>query len=308
MKSVKKEMKYGVVFDANRESCGKRSLKRWWGDKNVFRDSSIGDYNAIKQTSIKDLMQKQRDKGVSIGVIYTAIDNFYLKQAAESAESLKQYADISVTVFTDDIRKATELGRFDHVIRCEPDKRARERSLYMLDRLKNLLLTPYEYTLALDTDTYILTDIERIFNILYSFDLAMTYNFNPDKRYKLAIDAGAINEDIDMEFPMVQGGFQLYRKSNNTWKYIYDLINTYIEKKYFDDQISMRECIWKNDIKACLLPREFNFNNLQLLLTWGEKNGDNWDWPEIKPRIFHYAGFEKKDIRYVRKTLRMFNL
>lgn len=232
------------------------------------------------------------------GIIYTATGEKYVKQAKLSATSVKGFnSSINTTLFTDQPQELT-YEYFDNIFPVEPTNSSRNQ--YMLDRLMVFQRTPYEYTLALDTDTYIFDDISEMFNILDRFDLAMCHGHTRALRYSNALKDGKALPEIPYAFAPVQGGLMLYKRNEKVDKYLRDLVELYKEKQYADDQVSMRELLWKNDLRVYILPREYNFNSIKDVERWAEQ-----DFKTARPKIFHYT-HHKKNEQDIKKLVQPF--
>jgi hypothetical protein len=70
-------------------------------------------------------------------------------------------------------------------------------------------------------------------------------------------------------------------------------------KEFYDDQVSLRELLWKSDINFYILPPEYNFNSLETFQYWKKHN-----FMHAKPVIFHYTENKNEDIEsLIRRTL-----
>ena len=115
---------------------------------------------------------------VSVGIVYIAsIDEHSLEEAFLSAESVKNAApSLPVTLFTDEPRHPLcRLGVFDKVIPIERvDAPLPPGAQGKLLGLRNLMKTPYERTLHLDTDMRVLTpEVVKLFELLNDADVAL---------------------------------------------------------------------------------------------------------------------------------------
>ena len=222
------------------------------------------------------------------GVLYCATGDLYQKRARLSAYSLKKFnPSLPCCLFTN-IEDKDNI--WDRTVISEKSKDGFHQ--YMLDKITALSLSPFEKTLYLDSDTYILDNIDELFSLLDRFDLALCHGHDRQKRY--LIQTGqipikgelikAITEDIPYAFAPLQGGLILYRKNELIKKFLKDLADLYITKQFYDDQVSLRELLWKSDIHFYILPPEYNFNSIEVLKYW-KKHG----FRHAKPKIFHYS-------------------
>ena len=101
------------------------------------------------------------------GVIYTASGEKYVKEAIYSAKSLKKFnKNIGTTLFTSD--KNISSPYIDNVIFQPPIKHPQKY------KIENMLKSPYDYTLYLDSDTEIRDKISELFDYLLIYDIGVT--------------------------------------------------------------------------------------------------------------------------------------
>lgn len=105
------------------------------------------------------------------GVIYIAIGKKYVEEAIHSCLTLKKNNNINATIFTNRI---VQNDIFDDVVLIESIEHPWKL------KVKALLLTPYDETLFLDTDTEIRGNIENPFDLLEKFDFVLA----PVRDYK----------------------------------------------------------------------------------------------------------------------------
>ncbi len=241
-------------------------------------------------------MNKEIDfKNKISGVVYCARGKPYLKQAELSAKSLQSFSpNIPCTIFTTE--KITG-SNWDKTISLPSNPPSRKLS--MSDKLFTLIETPYSHTLYLDADTLIIDNISEMFQILHKFDLSICHGHDRQKRFDIQTGIGsykgkthkAIDITIPYAFSPLQGGLILFKKNNkvNTW--LNDLYKLYIQKDYYDDQVSIRELLWKSNLNFYVLPPEYNFNTIDQLKSWKK-----YHYKQAKPKIFHYTQNKASDI------------
>ncbi len=102
------------------------------------------------------------------GIIYTAGGKQrYIDEAIYSAKSVKKHnKSIGTTLFTS--FKHVNSRYFDNIIYQEPIKHPQKY------KIENMLNSPYEHTLYLDSDTKIVANIEELFDFLLIYDLGVT--------------------------------------------------------------------------------------------------------------------------------------
>jgi hypothetical protein len=167
----------------------------------------------------------------------------------------------------------------------------------MLDRLGAWECSPFQKTVALDSDTYVMGDLSDLFVLLEKFDFACAHGHMREARHRLAVEVGAIT-DIPYAFAPLQGGLVCYSAAENSARFIAELKQRYIEKQYFDDQVTMRELLWSGRYSFSILPPEYNFNSLDNYLWW-EAN----EFRYCHPKLFHYTLNKNVDIQdFVREN------
>ncbi|MCT4638096.1 MAG: putative nucleotide-diphospho-sugar transferase [Bacteroidales bacterium] len=229
------------------------------------------------------------------GVLYVATDSYYLNQAVLSASSLKRYCDVNVGVVTD-MDDPGEI--WDVVLKYKPLNP--DNDIYMADKLRALTLSPFKKTLYLDADTYIMSDITPMFDLLNRFDMVFAHGHNRNERFLMQTGqimangkyTKAVDDSIPYSFAPIQGGLIMFGDSQHVKDFICKIEKEYHKKRYFDDQAVIRELLWQhNDILFYILPPEYNFNSIDQLKRWRKAN-----YKEARPVILHYTREKGKDI------------
>lgn len=230
------------------------------------------------------------------GVIYTAYGEKFVKQAIESANSVRRHSPtLGIGLYTDKKDPNLDYSMFDFITII--DIIPTDFHQYMLNRLLSLPKSPFAHTLALDTDTIIMSDITDMFELMGRFDIAMTHGHNRQKRYMKALASGKADPSIPYAFAPVQGGLMLYNKSEPiVSKFLEDLIALYKEKNYYDDQVAMRELLWKIPLKLYMLPREYNFCNSKYIDSMVNEEGITTMGEQSIPKIFHYLLYKQNPL------------
>ncbi|MBN2348491.1 MAG: hypothetical protein JXJ22_06635 [Bacteroidales bacterium] len=229
------------------------------------------------------------------GFLFCATNDSYLQQARLSAESIKLRNTKIKCALCTSISEKNKI--WDDIIIIEKSNAGKDQ--FVIDKLKSLMLTPYNRTLFLDADTYVLDDVIELFAILDHFDLALCHGHERVYRYNLQMGVESfdssyrkvISEKIPYAFSVLQSGVILYNKNKKTEHWLSKLLNIYQEKNFFDDQVSMRELLWESDVKFYILPPEYNFNSIRDYMYWKLN-------PRIaNPKIFHYTKHKNQDIK-----------
>jgi hypothetical protein len=198
------------------------------------------------------------------GVLYIATKPEFVAEAQESAVSLTDHnPDLNVTLFT---TEPYELDVFDQVQTFDDLPSVKRAKLFLLSE------TPYKKTLYLDSDTYIAGDISPVYSLLEQFDVAAAHA--PKRTYQGTLSFPAHGVESEQEFgkvfditapdcfPEYNGGVLAYRTTPATldfldlWEEIY---TEHVEQpNFFRDQPSLRESLYRSDVRLGTLPPEYN--------------------------------------------------
>ncbi|WP_254272264.1 hypothetical protein [Haloarcula marina] len=207
---------------------------------------------------------------MSCGVVYVATGEEFLDDAMVSAGTVRETnSSLSIGVITAEslVDAAEAAPEFDDIVvaTAEFDD--------IRDKHANLHLTPYDRTLYLDTDTFVLDDLKPIFEVLDWFDIAVTH---APFRSVVSIDG------VSPAFPEVNGGVIAYRQSEavaslfERWQACFDRQRQegrpdetirFSDAKTLDeipfgrlhDQPPLREALYHSDIRFTVMPPEYNF-------------------------------------------------
>ena len=147
---------------------------------------------------------------MSTGVVYVATGNKYINEACFSASTLKNYMpSIHTTLFTTDKKYTHPV--FDEVVVIQSSHNG------YLDKIIGISKSPYEYTLFLDTDTYICSNFSELFTLLEKYDIGAVHA-------ELRAGKNELGESYNYQdlrdnngnflYPMYNSGVILYKKSN----------------------------------------------------------------------------------------------
>jgi hypothetical protein len=184
---------------------------------------------------------------MSLGVIYIATGEKYIKEAIESAASLKEHIPkMPITLFSSSDEVNNSL--FERVEIIENPK------YEWSDKIKYIAKTPYQKTLFLDADTFVCSDFSEIFSLLLKFDIATAHA--PTRTvYEL--------ENVPESFPEMNTGVILFNDSPHV-KMFFDLWLTLYHKSMKKhpepphDQPAFREALYKSQLRIATLTPEYN--------------------------------------------------
>lgn len=185
---------------------------------------------------------------MNTGVVYIASGNKYIEEARQSAKTLKkQMPEMKTTLISS--KNITD-PNFEQVIVIDNPQYS------LLDKVKYMADTPYDYTLFLDTDTFIYEPVYELFILLEKFDIAVAHE---QTRISYSVP------EIPNSFPEMNTGVILFKKSLQIKKLFQDWLNFYerdLKKipKPKHDQPAFREAIYKNseNLRLMTLIPEYN--------------------------------------------------
>ena len=202
------------------------------------------------------------------GVLYIALGNPYLEEARKSAASIKaSNPGLAIAVITDaSPDEAASFGEFDRIIPAEKPADcgkerylARDRAAYF-QKILPLLLSPFEKTLFLDTDTWVEGSLDPVFTLLDRFDLLVTPCFiTHDYRFEREAEPF---RSVPEAFGYFNTGFFAFRRGAptetfiRTWQRLYE---TEVAQYTVNDQPALRLALY-HEQKATfhVLPAHYN--------------------------------------------------
>jgi len=190
---------------------------------------------------------------MSCGAIYIITqDARYTRLLLNSVARLKRVMpDLPITVFT---QFPLESPSFERVVRVEGSTDG------FYDKTVFLQQTPYDRTLFLDADTYIVDPVPELFTLLDQFDLAATHEeyLNTDWSNQYP------RPDIPASFPEFNTGVLAYKRSSRTarcfeqWASLYRSFLADHPGAKINDQPFFRAAVYSNDARIATLTREYN--------------------------------------------------
>ena len=210
--------------------------------------------------------------------MYTATGAVYVEQALVSIHSLKRWSPkVKVAVFTDEPDAFDGLADFVEVLagKSLPSEQR------MLPRLECMQNSPFERTLALDTDTVVLGPLDELFALLDSVSVGICHGHQRGRRYSAALRDGKALDQIPYSFAPVQGGVVLFDDADGR-AFVDRVVELYKDKQYIDDQVSMRQALWESSHRFAFLGPEYNIWELETLKKWSDGG-----YEQAFPKIFH---------------------
>lgn len=239
------------------------------------------------------------------GILYLAYGERHIQQAIESAKSIKNQNDLYTAIVSDKKIKDTSIDYSIYKEIKRKEKNNRWEPCAHLDKIEALLKTPFENTLFLDSDTYCLTSIEDIFQILNRVDLGLTHDESRtlvEKRARgetlnnkdqsinntIGIPQKILPDSLPESFAPINGGFYLYRSSPKIFEFWENVKQKYIYFNHHDEQAIVRLQLWEQtNINYHIFPKEYNFSSNKHYKLF--KDGAKRPFQMAIPKIFHYC-------------------
>ena len=189
------------------------------------------------------------------GIVYSATGEFYVDEALRSARSSLRHNAVPHVVFSDVERPGAE-GLT--VAPFEPSGNP------YADKIANMARSPFERTIYLDSDTYVVDEIVHVLDLLEGYDMAVA--FAPAYR-------GLDDPGVPKAFHEFNTGVLAWRRNERTaafmtaWQQTYE---AWLEGEPFPgaqkasrsrraDQPAFRRCAWEQGLGVFVLTPEYNF-------------------------------------------------
>lgn len=195
---------------------------------------------------------------MSVGVMYIAVGESFVAEAAHSAASVKaQMPQLPIALVSN---RAPGDSVFDTVVQVE------QREYASTDRARLLMLSPFERTLYLDTDTFVCLPITELFVLLDRFDLAVAHG-QMRVRDTDAETLADLYTLVPLSYPQFNTGVLLYKQSPAFAQFMQQWIdlnarNTAIctarGKEPPSNQTGFREALYLSDLRASTLTPEYH--------------------------------------------------
>lgn len=187
------------------------------------------------------------------GAVYIITqDPRYVGLLLTSAASLKRaMPDLSITVFS---QFPVDSPLFDKIHLVDPAQDG------FYDKARLIQNLPYDRTLLIDADTYVLSPVTELFGLLDRFDCAVTH-----EEYVSTDWHGRYpRPDIPASFPEFNTGVLMIRRSDRMSRMLQhwgELYRQFLEAKpgqAINDQPFFREAAFCSDVRIATLTREYN--------------------------------------------------
>ena len=249
-----------------------------------LREKSIRNLHSEKvflQHSKNDFMSPAELSRHSRGIVYLAVGERFVAEAAVSSRSMRRHLNLPCTIFTNFPDNATRTDCFDQIVSINTSGRRAHR-----DKLVAMRDSPYDETLFLDTDTFIGAPLDDCWKLLEQFDIA----FSSDRGY---VDRFPAETGVPDSFKEPNLGVVFYRRSDEMDRLFNESLKTYdkfsnTDVNFFNDQTPFRIALYYSTLRFSILTDEDNcrFTN------YGKLNG--------KCRVLHgrlkHGKFDEKTL------------
>jgi hypothetical protein len=189
---------------------------------------------------------------VPAGVVYSCAGESYVQEALRSARSSMRHNRVPHVLFsTVDVAEQPGLT----VARFEPSANP------YVDKIANMRRSPFERTIYLDTDTFVVDEIVHILALLDRYDILAAHA--PGYR-------GLADPEVPAAFYELNTGVLAWRASERIDALMRDWQETYaawLREEPFAgagkpslaaDQPAFRRCAWQHDVSLGVLAPEYN--------------------------------------------------
>jgi hypothetical protein len=189
------------------------------------------------------------------GIVYSAAGEFYVAEALRSARSSLRHNAVPHVVFADGEAAG---GEGLTISRFEPSGNPYS------DKIANMRRSPFERTLYLDSDTYVVDEIVHVLALLEHYDMAVA--FAPAYR-------GLADPGVPKAFHEFNTGVLAWRASERMAAFMASWQETYTawlrdepfpgagkaSRSRRADQPAFRRCAWEHGVAVFVLTPEYNF-------------------------------------------------
>ena len=230
---------------------------------------------------------------MTCGYFYISINDSSIGALVYSAKRLKEVdPDHPIAVATDTPIPDESKHLFDQVIMV-PGKidldGIRDLPPYphqgLMGKCYHYYKSPYDVTIFLDNDIYIVRNIAELFDAATSYDMVGAH------------DAGHSHyADMPDYFTMINTGMLMYRKSETVAQFMADWWNNLVDHQPDpNDQSPFMLTLWqyRDKLKFLALPYEYNFRFIFPMYAWGEVkvlHGRFDGVPDVAQKINKFTG------------------
>jgi hypothetical protein len=141
--------------------------------------------------------------------------------------------------------------------------------------------TPFARTLYLDSDTRVIRPIDDVFRLMDRFDMAMAQAHRRTVRHT----GKTWREPLPGAFPQYNSGVIVYSDTEKVRSFLQQWSYHFHQAGEKKDQVTLRELLWKSDLRLATLPPEFNVRRTKYFWMWSKR--------EAQIRILHMRRFHQ---------------
>jgi hypothetical protein len=214
----------------------------------------------------------------SRGVLYVATGERFCRATIGAAESVREHSpELDIHAFCDAAGAeliADDAKRVGFTVGIIEDPHIRSKVDYMGK-------SPFDHSLFLDVDTRACAPLAEVLDLLGRFDVALSHAHRRNHPNTL--------QDWTLElpdsFPQFNSGVFAYTKAPTVLALLEEWRRCYQEAGFKKDQVTLRELLWKSDLRIATLPPEYNVRYGRHLKMWQEHPS------EAKPRVLHSPSY-----------------
>ena len=187
------------------------------------------------------------------GVLYICHGKEYIQEALRSVKSLKRHmSNLPISLVCSEASFDNSEGLFDQVILL-PAVPLENKEGYLY-KIRGFQASPYDETLFLDSDTYVLRDFSEVFRLCDAFEMALCHD---------VIDLSLVCDEQGKVVEAIQPyntGVILYRSSQNTKEFFALWESIFLERHphFIHDQPAFMEALWRNPLCIYQLHNIYN--------------------------------------------------
>lgn len=190
----------------------------------------------------------------TFGYIYIATGDKYIKEAIQSARSLKRCSPKANVCLISD----SDLNEdcFSQVIVVSNSTQV-DWKVGLLSKVQGFPLSPFDKTVFVDTDTYFCEPVDELEGLLDHFDCMFCHDYY-DKAEIL------FKEKVVSGFFPVNTGVVAFSKNDRVTSFLKLWADKYVAniERYWSDQPAFMEALLESDIKSWILHSGYNFRFL----------------------------------------------
>jgi hypothetical protein len=190
----------------------------------------------------------------SQGILYSCTGESYVAEALRSARSSMRHNELPHVLFASaDVEGIDGLS----IARFEPSGNP------YVDKIANIRRSPFERTIYLDSDTFVVDEIAHLLRLLDHYDIAVAYA----QAYR-----GLSDPDVPQAFYEFNTGVLAWRTSARMTAFLRSWQDTYVawltEEPFVGagkasrsrraDQPAFRRCAWQHGLRLFVLAPEYN--------------------------------------------------